>query len=509
MQKDIGNEFNEILINFKDYVKKIEYYNNAIALLHWDLSTKIPEKGIKERSNLIALLSSESFRLTTSDKMESFIDYFVKEENNNKLDSIMRGVVRETKKNYDRFKKIPEEKYRDYVQLTSEAQSIWEKAKNNDDFTLFQPYLEKIIKYNIEFTELWGYDDNRYNALLDNYEPGMTVKKLDNIFTELRKSIVSLLSRIEDSNTKPVNKLSGRQFDIRKQEKICKKLLEEIGFDFSSGRLDESEHPFTIDITAGDVRLTTHYYPENLSSALFSSLHEGGHGLYEQNINEELIGTPLCTGTSMGIHESQSRFWENIIGRSYRFWNHYFSELKELFPEELKDISLDDFHSSINLIKPSLIRIEADELTYNLHIIIRYEIEKALINEELAVSELPEVWNKKMEEYLGIVPDNNKEGVLQDVHWSSGLIGYFPSYTLGNIYAAQFYYTIKKEIQDFDELVNKGDLGKITEWLKDRIHKHGKLLTPPEIIKNVTGEDSNSKYLIKYLEDKYSAVYNI
>ncbi len=285
--------------------------------------------------------------------MKNYLNYFTEVDKEKKLDNIMKAVIRECQKDFDRFKKIPEDKYREYVQLTSQAQSIWEKAKNNNDFSLFQPYLEKIVNFNIEFAELWGYEDNKYDTLLD--------------------------------------------------------------------------------------------YPE----------------------------------------------------------------LKGIFKNELSNLTLDDFYKSINLVEPSLIRIEADELTYNLHIMIRYEIEKALINQDISVSELPDIWNDKVEEYLGVRPKNDQEGVLQDIHWSNGLIGYFPSYTLGNIYAAQFYYKIKEEINDFDELVENGQLKVINNWFTENIHKHGKLLNPGQIIKKVTGEPSNSKYLNKYLKDKYFKVYDI
>ncbi|MFW5972326.1 MAG: carboxypeptidase M32, partial [Bacillota bacterium] len=475
----------------------------------WDMSTGMPEKGIEERASLIAQLSTESFKMSISDEMKKHLDYFLLPEIQDQLSNKMLSLVNECKKDFDRFNKIPAEKYSKYVQLTSEAQSVWEKAKNKDDFSLFSPYLENIIQYNIEFTELWGYEGNRYNALLEYYEPGMTVKKLDLIFDNLRKYTISLLVKINNSEIKPNNSILKKNANIDKQKKVCRQLLEDIGFDFKAGRLDESEHPFTIGVNPDDVRITTHFFPENFSSAIFSCLHEGGHGLYEQNISKDLNGTPLCTGTSMGIHESQSRFWENIIGRSKKYWENYYELLKGEFPEIFNELSVEEFYKTINKVEPSLIRIESDELTYNLHIMIRYEIEKALINEEISVAELPEFWNDKVEEYLGIRPENDKEGVLQDVHWSAGLLGYFPSYSLGNIYAAQFYYTIKEEIKDFDDLVKNGDLIKIKEWLSDKIYKHGKLLSPPEIIQQVTGEESTSKYFIKYMNEKFTEIYDL
>nr|WP_041606257.1 carboxypeptidase M32 [Halothermothrix orenii] len=495
--------------SFLEFVQKIKAYDSAQSLLYWDMVTGMPEKGVSKRASIISLLSTEVFKMSTSDKMKEYLDNFSRQEVNKDLDPVMKGIVRECKKNYDRFKKIPEDKYRDFVRLKSEAESIWKKAKQNDDFNLFRPYLEKIVDYLNEFIDIWGYEGNKYNTLLDHYEPGVTVEKLDDIFTDLKASIVPLLKRVKDAQDKPDDSFLKEYYDPATQEKLCELLLEEIGYDFKAGRLDESEHPFTIGINSGDVRVTTHYYPHNLTSALFSSLHEGGHAIYDQNIDPELDETPLHDGASMGIHESQSRFWENIIGRSYNFWKSYYGKVRKLFPEQLNDISLDEFYRAINKVEPSMIRVEADELTYNLHIMVRYEIEKALINRELEVAELPEVWNQKMKEYLGIEPENDKEGVLQDVHWSNALFGYFPSYALGNIYAAQFYNTIKKEINNYDELISKGHFQPIKEWLGDKIHKYGKLLTPTEIIKKVTGEEINSRYLIKYLENKYSKIYKL
>ncbi len=502
-------DFDKRLASFKEYIRKIEYYDNTLALLHWDLITGTPEKGVSERAALIGLLSTESFKMSTSDEMEEYLLYFSEQDNYQKLDQVTKAIIKECKKDFNRFKKIPQDKYREYIELTSKAESIWEKAKNNNDFSLFSPYLEKILNYKLEFIDYWGYEGNKYNALLDYYEPGMTVDKLDVIFDELRNYISSLLSRIENTGNNPDNPLLKEEFVLEKQREFCQYLLSEIGYDFKAGRLDESEHPFTIDINPDDVRITTHYYLNNLQSALFSSLHEGGHGMYEQNVNKELIGTPLCTGTSMGLHESQSLFWENMIGRNYNFWNHYFSELQAVFPEKLESINLEGFYKSINSVEPSLIRVEADELTYNLHIMLRYEIEKSLINQEIAVSDLPEIWNQKMKDYLGIKPKTDQEGVLQDVHWSAGLFGYFPSYSLGYIYAAQIYHTIRKEIPNFDELLIKGELLKIKDWLGEKIHKHGKLFEPQELITKVTGEESNPRYLINYLEDKYTRVYGL
>ncbi|GIQ62906.1 hypothetical protein PACILC2_14740 [Paenibacillus cisolokensis] len=299
-----------------------------------------------------------------------------------------------------------------------------------------------------------------------------------------------------------------QSFDKDAQKAFSLFILKEMGYDFSAGRLDESVHPFAIGLSPGDVRITTRYLPDDVTSALFGTIHEGGHALYEQNIDPELAGTPLCTGTSMGIHESQSRFWENVIGRSRPFWERYYGELQRRFPGQL-DVPVEDFYRAINVVRPSLIRIEADELTYNLHIIIRYEMEKQIFNEGLKAADLPEAWNAKYREYLGVAPDNDAEGVLQDVHWSGGSFGYFPSYSLGNMYAAQIADTMERELNGMWELVGRGELLPIKEWLTERIYRHGKLLEPSEIIERVTGKPLDPDYLVQYLRRKYSDIYRL
>ncbi|HWQ30780.1 MAG TPA: carboxypeptidase M32, partial [Negativicutes bacterium] len=480
--------------SFLEHVKRIRYYNDALAVLYWDLRTGAPRKGAAQRAEVIGMLSAEIYQLSTSAEMEKYLEYFERPENNASLDNIMKAVVRECRKEFDKYRKIPADKYKEYVILTSNAETVWEDAKNNDDFPLFKPYLEKIVEFNLEFIELWGYEGNKYNTLLDFNEPGMTVDQLDRIFDELRTRIVPLIAKIGKAPVQPEEGILNRYFDIAKQEEFSLYILEKMGYDFDAGRLDESEHPFTIGINPGDVRITTHYYPKDFASALMSSMHEGGHALYEQNISEELNGTPLCTGASDGIHESQSRFWENIIGRSRGFWEKYYEDLQKVFPQQLGNVSLDSFHRAINKVEPSLIRVEADEVTYNLHVMIRYEIEKALINREIKVADLPEVWKAKMKEYLGVTPSDDRTGVLQDVHWSGGSFGYFPSYTLGNIYAAQLYNAAKKEIGDFDSLIAKGELATIKKWLADKVHKHGKLMKPQELIREITGEGIDPRY---------------
>ncbi|QNK47788.1 carboxypeptidase M32 [Brevibacterium sp. PAMC23299] len=490
---------------FKEYVKKISAYNEALALIFWDLRTGAPKKGVEQRSEVIGVLSSEVFNMSTSKEMESFIAELSKEP----LSETTNKMVQECKKDFERNKKIPANEYKEFVILQSRSESAWEEAREKADFSLFQPYLEQIVAYTRRFVEYWGYEGTKYNTLLDMYEPGMTVDVLDSVFSELRSRIVPLVKQIATSEDRPETGFLYKEFPKEKQHQLNLEILKQLGYDFKAGRLDETVHPFEIRINRGDVRVTTRYDENDFRGAIFGTIHECGHAIYEQNIANELTGTLLDSGTSMGIHESQSLFFENFIGRNQSFWKNKFSLLKEYAPEQFNDVTLEEFYRGINESKPSFIRIEADELTYPLHIMIRYELEKALFNGELEVKDLPEVWNEKYKDYLGIVPENDAMGVLQDVHWADGSFGYFPSYALGYMYAAQIKQAMLKDLPDFDGLLEAGDIAPIREWLNENIHKYGKTKKPLEILKETTGEGLNVQYLIKYLEDKYKEVYKI
>ncbi len=492
---------------FLDYVKKMSAYNEALGLMFWDLRTGAPKNGVEQRSEVIGMLSSELFEMSTSSEMAAYLAKLSPEMD--QLDDMTQKLLEECQKEYDRNKKIPASEYREYVVLQSKAEGIWEDAKEKADFTMFQPYLEKLVAYTKRFIDYWGYEDNKYNTLLDMYEPGVTVEVLDKVFGDLRDQIVPLVHKISESENKPGTDFLFEHFPKAKQKGFSLKVLEQMGYDFNSGRLDETVHPFAIGLNPGDVRVTTKYDEKDWRTAVFGTIHEGGHALYEQNISKDLIGTPLCTGTSMGIHESQSLFYENFVGRDYAFWKQNYSLLKDFSTGQFDSVELDDFYRAINESKPSLIRIEADELTYALHIIIRYEIEKGLFNDEIEVKDLPEIWNRKYEEYLGIQPSHNGEGVLQDVHWAGGSFGYFPSYALGYMYAAQFKRAMLKDLPHYDDLLEQGDLGPIREWLTTNVHQWGKMKKPLEIIREVTGEGLNAQYLAEYLTDKYSKVYSL
>ena len=426
------------------------------------------------------------------------------------MNEVTKRVHEEVRKQYDLSKKIPPEEYKEYVILQTKSESVWEEAKATSDWAMFRPYLKEIVETLKQFVNYWGVKDgNAYNVLLDQYEPGLTTEVLDQVFGELRSRIVPLLKKIVDSPKQPKTDFLFKHFDKQKQKAFSLDVLKQLGYDFDAGRLDETIHPFAAGLNRGDVRITTKYDESDFRSAIFGTIHECGHAIYEQNVSEELTGTPLAGGASMGIHESQSLFYENFVGRNPKFLEQNYEKLQGYSPEQFSDVSMEEFLRAINVVKPSLIRIEADELTYALHIMIRYEIEKGLFNGDLQVEDLPEIWNAKYEEYLGVRPETNAEGILQDVHWAGASFGYFPSYALGYMYASQFKAAMLKDIPNFDELFEKGDLSPIKDWLTQNVHQYGALKKPLEILKDTTGEGLNGNYLADYLEQKYTEIYQL
>jgi carboxypeptidase Taq len=495
-----------MLSEFKEYVTKIEYLNSAMAVLSWDAMVNTPSQGKAYRGEILGFLSGEYYKLITDEKVKVFIDYFNNESN---LDDITNAMVKKIEKSYNEIKKIPEDFYIQYTVDASISSAAWEEAKNANDFSIFKPHLEKMVDYKKKFVEYLSFEENKYDTLLNMYEPGITVKKLDEVFSEVRDAIVILLKKIETSNVSIQTDFFTKYFSKNDQEEFSKFILSKLEYDFiNRGRIDESEHPFTTDFGKDDVRITTHYYENDFRSAMFGCIHEGGHAIYEQDISKDLMGTGLAEGTSMGIHESQSRFYENILGRSKEFWSYFYPEAQKRFPQ-FEGITLDQFYKAINKVEPSLIRIEADELTYSLHVIIRYELEKMLINDELKVEDLPAAWNKKYKDYLGVEPSSDDHGVLQDMHWSDGSFGYFPSYALGNLYGAQMVKIMEKDIPNLYTQVSQGNFSDIHNWLKENVHKHGSVYKPAELIKKITGEELKSEYFINYLNKKYSEIYNL
>ncbi|MGM8216408.1 carboxypeptidase M32 [Bacillaceae bacterium W0354] len=497
-----NNNYTPLEQEFLEYYKQLESYGEAIKLMAWDLRTKAPKKGVNRRSETLALLSQKTHELQTSDQMKEYIDGLKGSDN-----PVIRRSIELVEKNYNQSKKIPTNEYKEFVELTSQAESVWAEARGKADFDMFKPYLEKIVDFNIRFADYWGYKENKYDALLDNYEPGVTVKTLDDVFPKLRTELTTLIEKVNNSSDKPDASQILVHFPKEAQEQFSLKVLEKMGYDFDAGRLDTTLHPFAIDINHQDVRVTTRYDENDFRMAVFGTIHEGGHALYEQGLDLSLAGTPVCSAVSMGIHESQSLFWENFVGRNEKFWDQYYNLFLEFAPKSFSDISKLDFYRAINEVKPSFIRIEADEMTYPLHIMIRYELEKGLINREIKVEDLPNLWNDKMEEYLGIRPTNDTDGVLQDVHWSGGDFGYFPSYALGYMYGAQIENSLRKTV-NIEEAIANDDLSPIKDWLNKNIHQHGSMKEPLDLLKEVTGEGLNPNYLVQYLNKKYGKIYN-
>jgi len=493
---------------FAERVRTIKHYERALALLSWDAQTMLPRKGVEARAQVIGTLTEHQLRLLLDPQLAEDVEALTEPEAAARLEEPTREAVRLVKREIERRRAVPLEVQRAFAELTTEAEAVWAEARKENDFARFSPYLERIVAMVRTFADCWGYDGHPYNALLDDYEPGMTVDKLDALFGELCPPLQALLDCVRGAG--PVDAaFLRRTFPVDRQRAFVERVLADMGFDFDGGRLDVSAHPFCTGIHPGDVRITTRYNPNDFVDAFFSALHEGGHALYEQHLPTEWADTPLAEGASMGIHESQSRFWDTFIGLSRPFWERYYPEAASRFPEAFGDVSLMAFYRAINRIEPSLIRVDADPLTYQFHILLRYELEKQLLVGELAVTDLPAAWRSRMRAYLGIEPQTDADGVLQDVHWSAGLFGYFPTYTLGNLYAAQLYDAMRRELGDVDERVARGEFASIRAWLADRVHRHGRRYLPETLIQKATGEPPTAQPFIAFLEEKVRDVYGV
>lgn len=494
-----------LIKKYRSLSEKINAINYAFYLISWDSETEAPIGCFEERSKQMGVLSSLMLDIKMSD------EYFnvVEELYNSNLEGDLKVEIEKVYKDLAKQRKMPQELLVEFNILMAKSASIWAEAKQTNDYLLFKPILAQILDFLKEYVKLLGTEKlNGYNLLLDEYEEGFTMEEYDEFFSLLRREIVPLLKQIQ-SKKEPYNyEFAKKSYSIEKQKEYANYLLKVMDFDFFHGLMKESEHPFTSGYGTSDVRITTHYYPDLLVSSIFSVIHEAGHATYELQCDPKFDNTALSGGTSMAFHESQSRFYENIIGRNYSFWEVHYPKLQEIFNEELKDVSLDEFYHYVNLVTPSLIRTEADELTYPLHIMVRYEIEKLMITGQISVDELPQKWNELYKEYLGVDVPSDTEGILQDVHWSGGSIGYFPTYALGSAYAAQIYHQMQKEI-NVDEIIKSGDLSGINEWLGEKVHKYAGSKKPEELLVMITGEKFNPKYYVEYLKNKYSKIYNI
>ncbi|MCF7924361.1 MAG: carboxypeptidase M32 [Candidatus Izimaplasma sp.] len=490
---------------FREMIKKMKAYRYALSLIGWDSNTEAPRNAFKRRSTMTAYLSKELFLMQTAKDYQEVVNILY--EKYEDLDDLLQREIKKAKRDLDKVINIPENEYVEYTKLINDTQIVWEDAKANNDFASFKENLEKIVEYNKKFALYYDKLANPYDTLLEDYEEGMATKEYDFFFDSLKKELVPFVKEILKKTNDKYEELNKTSFPKRGQKEFSEYLLEVFSFNKKSGLIKESVHPFTWNTSPEDVRFTTKYMENYIFSSIYSTIHELGHATYEQQISTSYDDTLLNGGTSMGIHESQSRFYENNIGRSLAFWETHFDKFKEIFPEQVKGYNPIDMYKACNRVQTSLIRIEADELTYSMHIMIRYDIERMLFSNEIEVKDLPKVWNDKMEEYLGVRPTNDTEGVLQDVHWSVGMFGYFPTYALGSAYSAQIYYAMKKEL-NIDNLIRENKIKVINEWLKDKLHKYGSSKTPKELMEMITKEKFNPKYYIKYLKEKYSNIYN-
>jgi carboxypeptidase Taq len=495
---------------------EVQRINSAAAVLSWDQETYMPAGGGAARAEQIAALQGIAHEKLISPETERMLgawldlDTGVPLERDGELwDESSRALLREVWRDYSRAKKLPSTFVIRLSRECSLAQQAWAEAKARSDYKAFLPHLSIILTLKREEAQYQGFETSPYNALLDAYEPGSTIAALTPLFGQLKARLVPLLKRIQDSPTQIDDGFLYHAYDQARQVEFGRLVLIAMGYDFEKGRLDLSAHPFTTSFHPTDVRVTTRVHENDLPSCLFSCIHEGGHGLYDQGLDPMHYGTPLGESVSLGIHESQSRMWENCVGRSRAFWQFFYPILQATFHHQLRGVNVEQFYTVINRVKTSLIRVEADELTYNLHIMLRFEIEQDLIEGKTTPDELPEIWNAKMKDYLGITPSNDGEGVLQDVHWSMGGFGYFPTYTLGNLYAVQFYDQAKLEIPHIEDEIAAGQLMVLQRWLGQKIHRWGRTFTPDQLSQRVTGVSLSPEPFLRYIERKYGELYRL
>ena len=495
---------------------EIQHLSSAASLLSWDQETYMPPGGGAARADQLATLHGLAHDHLVSPDLEALLSQWIDPATGQPRDpqpgawnEPARALLREVWRDFSLAKKLPSEFVKRLARECSLAQQIWAEAKANSDFNTFLPNLKTIVSLKQEEAQHLGYRESPYDALLDRYEPGSTASALKPLFETLKARLVPLLNRVTASSVTIDDRMLYRPYDTTRQLEFGRSLLTAMGYDLTKGRLDLSAHPFTTSFHPSDVRVTTRVYERELPACLFSCIHEGGHGLYDQGLDPALYGTPLGESLSLGIHESQSRLWENCIGHSRPFWRCFYPLLQQTFPDQLSDVTVEQFYAAINRAKPSLIRVEADELTYNLHIMLRFEIEQDLIEGRTRVEDLPEIWNEKMKRYLGIVPERDAEGLLQDVHWSLGAFGYFPTYTLGNLYSVQFCEHARREIPDFDAHIEAGRLVVLKQWLNQNIHRWGRTFTADQLARRVIGMPLSPEPFLAYLETKYGELYNL
>lgn len=497
-----GTAFERLLARLAD----VSNLRMATALSEWDQLVNMPPRGAESRAKQLATMAKLSHEMHVSAETQGLL---AEAEAEKPAGEDAQAMLRVARREMDKSTKVPTSLVVEMKETAALAHEVWAKARQENDYAAFAPWLEKTLELKRQYAAAIDAEKPIYDVLLDDYEEGMTAAELDPLFAGLKQETIPLVAAIQRHAGRVSEEPLTREYDVELQKQFAVGILKACGFSFERGRLDTSVHPFCTNFSPNDVRITTRYETDWLPGALFGVMHEMGHAFYELNINPAYEFTPLAGGVSLGVHESQSRLWENLVGRSREFWNRYYPELQKTFPGQLGNVAVGTFYKSINRVKPSLIRVEADEVTYNLHIILRYEMEQELLNKKLSVKDAPARWNEKMKESLGITPPTDREGILQDVHWAGGGIGYFPTYTLGNILAAQLFETAKRELPGLMSDIEKADFAPLYEWLKMHVHQYGQKYPPRELIPKATGKPLTTEAYLKYLKGKFGEIYEL
>lgn len=497
----------ELFTRLEEHMAEYADLHSALALLNWDQETYMPRGGAEGRGRQLRTLSGLAHRHFTDASVGRLLDAL--ESRRDELQPLQQRAVAVLRRDYEREIRVPESLVRELAEAQSVGMEAWKVAREKSDFPIFRPHLEKLLGLKRRLADIWGYAESPYDALHDAHERGSTAAKLRPVFERLREGLVPLLGRIREAGRTPRRDFLRRRYDLTRQWDFTLEVLRDVGFNFDEGRQDRSVHPFSTGIGEGDVRITTRLREDDLTVILGSTIHEAGHALYDQAMDRKAVGVILAEATSLGIHESQSRLWENLVGLSQPFLEHYLPRLRELFPEQLADVTARELYEAVNVVEPSLIRVEADEVTYNLHVLVRFELELALVEGTLAVADLPGAWNDRYEAYLGVRPANDAEGCLQDIHWSMGAVGYFPTYTLGNLYSVPFFEAARKDVPGLGTHITPAIMQQLREWLRQQVHRTGRSETAEEISVRITGEPLTPEPFLAYLNAKYSDLYRL
>ena len=498
----------EKLEQLKGILGEVSDIRRAASVLGWDQQVNLPPKGHEARGQQLATLSKIAHEKATTDEVGKLLDDLKEKIDGADPASDEAAMLRVASRNYDKATRVPPEFIAEQAVVSSKAFEAWGEAREKSDFSIFRPHLEKVVELVRRYVSFFPPADHPYDTLLDDYEPGMKTAEVQAIFDGLRPKQVELIKAIS-SKDQVKDDFLFVDYDEKKMMDFGVDVATKFGYDWSRGRQDKALHPFETAFSVNDVRITTRFEEDNPTATVFSTLHEAGHAMYEQGVNPAYERTPLEGGTSLAVHESQSRMWENLVGRSLPFWEHFFPSFQKMFPGQLGDVDVKAFYKAINKVEPSLIRVNADEATYNLHVMLRLELEIAMVEGAVEIKDLPEIWNTKMEEYLGVTPPNDAQGVLQDVHWSGGSIGYFSTYALGNLISAQLWEKINADIGDLDGQIHRGDFSELLAWLRENIHRHGQKFEPQALVERVTGSKITPDPYIRYLTKKYSDIYGL